>query len=283
MKINKYLYFFQFLLLLFNSVCYSQFIEVNAELDLRRLSEGDKQLFTTLKNDIENYLLNTKFSSEANDLEIFMTIRLVVESVSKNSSQTNINAQAIFSNELDQYYYAKGLQFPYSKGQKIYYNTSFNPLASFLDYYAFMFIASELDTWSYMGGSSAFNKATEISALGKDSDWSTGWSDRWKKNRAIKNNDYLRSMRFNYFKALDALSTDEVDMLIITNAMNAFYDDLVLLDKKIGSNKQTLHFLKAYNESIAELLSTVNLKKALKLLMAYDHDHKEIYEFYLKN
>ncbi len=283
MKINKYLYFFQFLLLLFNSVCYSQFIEVNVELDLRRLSEGDKQLFTTLKNDIENYLLNTKFSSEANDLEIFMTIRLVVESVSKNSSQTNINAQAIFSNELDQYYYAKGLQFPYSKGQKIYYNTSFNPLASFLDYYAFMFIASELDTWSYMGGSSAFNKATEISSLGKDSDWSTGWSDRWKKNRAIKNNDYLRSMRFNYFKALDALSTDEVDMLIITNAMNAFYDDLVLLDKKIGSNKQTLHFLKAYNESIAELLSTVNLKKALKLLIAYDHDHKEIYEFYLKN
>jgi len=283
MKINKYLYFFQFLLLLFNSICYSQFIEVNAELDLRRLSEGDKQLFTTLKNDIENYLLNTKFSSEANDLEIFMTIRLVVESVSKNSSQTNINAQAIFSNELDQYYYAKGLQFPYSKGQKIYYNTSFNPLASFLDYYAFMFIASELDTWSYMGGSSSFNKATEISALGKDSDWSTGWSDRWKKNRAIKNNDYLRSMRFNYFKALDALSTDEVDMLIISNAMNTFYDDLVLLDKKIGSNKQTLHFLKAYNESIGELLSTVNLKEALKLLIAYDHDHKEIYEFYLKN
>ena len=182
MKINKYLYFFQFLLLLFNSICYSQFIEVNAELDLRRLSEGDKQLFTTLKNDIENYLLNTKFSSEANDLEIFMTIRLVVESVSKNSSQTNINAQAIFSNELDQYYYAKGVQFPYSKGQKIYYNTSFNPLASFLDYYAFMFIASELDTWSYMGGSSAFNKSTEISALGKDSDWSTGWSDRWKNS-----------------------------------------------------------------------------------------------------
>ena len=283
MKQNKYLYFFQFFFLLFSSICYTQFIQVNAELDLRRLSAGDKQLFTSLSEDIENYLLNTQFSSEANDLEIFITIRLVVESVSKNSSQTTVNAQAIFSNELDQYYYAKGLQFPYSKGQKIYYNTSFNPLASFLDYYAFMFIASELDTWSYMGGSSFFNKATDISNLGKDSDWSNGWSDRWKKNRAIKNNDYLRSMRFNYFKALDALSTDEVDMLIITNAMNAFYDDLVLLDKKIGSNKQTLHFLKAYNESIAELLSTVNLKKALKLLMAYDHDHKEIYEFYLKN
>ena len=283
MKQNKYLYFFQFFFLLFSSICYTQFIQVNAELDLRRLSEGDKQLFTSLSEDIENYLLNTQFSSEANDLEIFITIRLVVESVSKNSSQTTVNAQAIFSNELDQYYYAKGLQFPYSKGQKIYYNTSFNPLASFLDYYAFMFIASELDTWSYMGGSSFFNKATDISTLGKDSDWSNGWSDRWKKNRAIKNNDYLRSMRFNYFKAIDAMSSEEVDILIVKSAMNAFYDDLVLLDKKIGSNKEALHFLKAYNQSIAELLTMLDFKKALEFLINYDHDHKEIYESYLKN
>ena len=148
----KYLHYSVAFFLLIGSFSWSQFIEVNAELDLRRLSEGDRQLFTTLAEDIENYLLNTQFSADANDLEVVIDIRLVLESVSRGGSQTSINAQAIFSNKLDQFFYAKGIQFPYSQGRKMYYTTAFDPLASFLDYYAFMFIATELDTWKYMGG-----------------------------------------------------------------------------------------------------------------------------------
>ena len=280
---NKYLHYSVVFFLLIGSFSWSQFIEVNAELDLRRLSEGDRQLFTTLAEDIENYLLNTQFSVDANDLELVIDIRLVLESVSRGGSQTSINAQAIFSNKLDQYFYAKGIQFPYSQGRKMYYTTAFDPLASFLDYYAFMFIATELDTWKYMGGTTFFNRAIELSDWGKDSDWSVGWDDRWKKSRKIKSNQYLRSMRFNYFTALDALDAEEVDITIVKNALSTFHEDLLTLDKKLGSNKETLHFLKAYHESIAELLSALNLKDTLELLLLYDHDNKKVYESYLKN
>ena len=280
---NKYWHYSVAFFLLIGSFIWSQFIEVNAELDLRRLSEGDRQLFTTLAEDIENYLLNTQFSADANDLEVVIDIRLVLESVSRGGSQTSINAQAIFSNKLDQYFYAKGIQFPYSQGRKMYYTTAFDPLASFLDYYAFMFIATELDTWKYMGGTTFFNRAIELSDLGKDSDWSVGWDDRWKKSRKIKSNQYLRSMRFNYFTALDALGAEEVDITIVKNAMSTFHEDLLTLDKKLGNNKETLHFLKAYHESIAELLSALNLKDTLELLLMYVHDNKKVYESYLKN
>ena len=280
---NKYLHYSVAFFLLIGSFIWSQFIEVNAELDLRRLSEGDRQLFTTLAEDIENYLLNTQFSADANDLEVVIDIRLVLESVSRGGSQTSINAQAIFSNKLDQYFYAKDIQIPYPQGRKMYYTTAFDPLASFLDYYAFMFIATELDTWKYMGGTTFFNRAIELSDLGKDSDWSVGWDDRWKKSRKIKSNQYLRSMRFNYFTALDALGAEEVDITIVKNAMSTFHEDLLTLDKKLGSNKETLHFLKAYHESIAELLSALNLKDTLELLLLYDHDNKKVYESYLKN
>ena len=279
---HKYLNFSTAIFLLIGSFSWAQFIEVNTELDLRRLSEGDRQLFTTLAEDIENYLLSTPFSATTNDLEMIVDIRLVLESVSQGGSQTTINAQAIFSNKLDQYFYAKGIQFPYSQGRKMYYTTAFDPLASFLDYYAFMFIATELDTWKYMGGTTFFNRAIELSDLGKDSDWSVGWDDRWKKSRKIKSNQYLRSMRFNYFTALDALGAEEVDITIVKNAMSTFHEDLLTLDKKLGSNKETLHFLKAYHESIAELLSALNLKETLELLLLYDHDNKKVYESYLK-
>ena len=280
---NKYFNFSTVIFLLTGSFAWSQFVEINAELDMRRLSEGDRQLFDTMADDIENYYLNTQFSADVNDLEMVIDIRLVLESVSRGGSQTTINAQAIFSNKLDQYFYAKGIQFPYEKGRQIIYTSIFEPLASFLDYYAFMFIATELDIWEYMGGTSFYTKAIELADLGKDSDWSNGWDDRWKKSRKLKSNQYLRSMRFNYFSALDELSAEEVDMKMVKASMNAFYEDMVTLDKKLGSNKETLHFLKAYHEDIAELMAALQLRDGLELLMFYDHDHKKVYESYLKN
>ena len=280
---NKYFNFNTVIFLLTGSFAWSQFVEVNAELDMRRLSEGDRQLFDTMADDIENYYLNTQFSTDVSDLEMVIDIRLVLESVSRGGNQTTINAQAIFSNKLDQYFYAKGIQFPYEKGRQIIYTSIFEPLASFLDYYAFMFIATELDIWEYMGGTSFYTKAIELADLGKDSDWSNGWDDRWKKSRKLKSNQYLRSMRFNYFSALYELSAEEVDMKMVKASMNAFYEDMVTLDKKLGSNKETLHFLKAYHEDIAELMAALQLRDGLELLMFYDHDHKKVYESYLKN
>ena len=279
--------------LLMGSFAWPQFAEVNAKLDMRRLSEGDRQIFISFTEDIENYYLNTQFSADVSDLGMIIDIRLVLESVSHGGSQTTINAQAILVNKeiqpdgsiktIDQYFYAKGVQFLYSRGRKMYYTTSFDPLSSFLDYYAFMFIASELDTWEYMGGTTFFNKAIELASLGKNSDWSIGWDDRWKKSRKLKDNQYLRSMRFNYFSAQDALSAEEVDINIVKTYMNTFYEDLQTLDKKLGSNRETLYFLKTYHEKIAELLAALKLREALELLILYDHDNKEVYESHLKN
>ena len=281
---EEYLRLFLILQFVFWSVGWGQFIEVNVDLDMRRLSEGDRQLFNTITEDIKNYLLNTQFSSDVIDLEMIIDIHFVLESVSQGGSQTTVNAQAIISNKMDQFYYAKGVQFPYSRGRKMYYTTSFDPLASFLDYYAFMLIAAELDTWDYMGGTSFFNRAVELSDIGKDSDWPQGWDDRWKKARKIKNNQYLRSMRFNYFSAWYAYKyAEELDIKIIEESMNTFYDELKEIDKKLGSNKETLKFLDAYHINIAELLAALGIRGGLELLRLYDHDHKKVYESYLKN
>ena len=290
---GKYFKSYAAFFLLIGSLAWSQFIEVNADLDMRRLSEGDRQIFISLAEDIENYYLNTQFSSVVSDLGMVIDIRLVLESVSRGGSQTTINAQAIFVNKevqpdgsmktMDQYYYAKGVQFPYSRGRKMYYTVSFDPLASFLDYYAFMFIASELDTWEYLGGTTFFNKAIELASLGKGTDWSNGWDARWKKSRKLKDNQYLRSMRFHYFSAQDALDAEKIDINIVNSHMKTFYENLQTLDKKMGSNKETLNFLKAYNEKIAELLAALKMKETLELLRIYDHDNKKVYESHLKN
>ena len=280
---REYIHIYLIFLVALLGIVQGQFVGANVELDLRRLSEGDRQLFNTMGENIKEYYLNTQFSPEVADLEIEIDFRLIIESVSHSGSQTIINAQAICTNRLDQYYYAKGIQFPYSREKKIIYTSSFDPLATLLDYYAFMFIATELDTWSYMGGLGFYNKAIEAANFGKDSQWADGWDDRWKKARGVKNNQYLRSMRFNYFMTLDALAAEEVDADQIKKFMNSFYDDLKLLDRKLGSNKEALKFLDSYHKEIAELLAVLNMRGCLELLKIYDNDNKKIYELYLKN
>ncbi len=280
---EKYIYLYFNLLLALGTIGWGQFVEANVDLDMRRLSEGDRQLFKTMTEDINNYFQHTQFSSDLGDGKMIIDIHLVLESVSRGGSQTTINAQAIISNRMDQYYYAKGVQFPYSSGRKIYYTTAFDPLASFLDYYAFMFIASELDTWDYMGGTSFFNRSIGLSDMGKNSDWPEGWSDRWKKARKIKNNQYLRSMRFNFFRAIDALRAEKVDITLVKTSMNSFYEDLKSIDKKLGSNKEVLKFLDAYHVKISELLAVLEIWGGLELLRAYDHDNKKVYESYLRS
>ena len=281
---EKYLRLFVIPLMVLISMSWGQFVDVNVTLDMRRLNEVERQLFNTMSSDIKNYFLGTQFSLDVTDLEMIIDIRLVLESISHGGSQTNINAQAIFSNKMDQYFYAKGVQFPYSRSRKMYYSVSFDPLASFLDYYALMFIATELDTWDYMGGTSFFNRAVELADMGKDSDWPQGWDDRWKKARKIKNNQYLRSMRFNYFAAWFAYNnTEELDIKIIKESMHTFYNNLNDIDEKLGSNKETLKFLETYHVNIAELLAASKIMGGLELLRLYDHDHKKVYESYLKN
>ncbi|MDP6853295.1 MAG: DUF4835 family protein [Candidatus Marinimicrobia bacterium] len=280
---RKNRYYGGLLLVLLTCLSFAQFFQVNASLDLRRLSEGEKQLFDTFAEDMENYFLNTSFASEASDLDLVVEIKLVIESVNQGGSQTTVNGQAIFTNQLDQYFYAKGIQFPYSKGRKMYFTPSFDPLASFFDYYAFLFIGTELDTYEYMGGTPFYNRSIELADQGKDSDWSVGWEDRWKKSRKLKKNEYLRSMRYNYFLAQSAINAEEVDIKTVKSAMMNFYEELSTLDEKLGSNKETLLFLKAYHVEIAELLAALKIEGCLELLALYDHDHKKVYESFFKN
>ena len=114
---------------------------------------------------------------------------------------------------------------------------------SFLDYYAFIFIASELDTWEYLGGTTSFNKAIELASLGKDSDWSNGWDDRWKKSRKLKDNQYLRSMRFHHFSAQDALFSEEININIVKKFCNNTFG-IELLPINNSSTKIIINMIK---------------------------------------
>ena len=260
----------------------SQFTNINLNIDTRQLREGQKYIFDTFKEDISDYYLINKFHDNGDNLEINLDIHLVIQNVNTSGNNQVISTQIILSNQLDQQYITKSADFNYSKGMSINFNQAFQPLSSLLDYYAFLFIASELDTYDYMGGDSYFIKAENIASDGKNSDYPKGWSERWKKVRKIKDNHYLRTIRYNFFISLDELNSDEPNFESISLKMDLCYENLLSIENIYGSDRNLKNFLKIYAEDISYLFFISEMKYAIKHLVDFDDENKEIYLEYLR-
>ena len=78
MQYKKYSINVILLILMTFSIGFSQFFEVEVEVDMRRLSEGDRQLLYSLKDELKKYFMNTQFSEDS-DIELIIHFRLVIE------------------------------------------------------------------------------------------------------------------------------------------------------------------------------------------------------------
>ena len=53
--------------------------------------------------------------------------------------------------------------------------------------------------------------ATDIASNGKESTYSKGWNERWKKSKEIQENTYLREIKYYFFYALEDLLNEDED------------------------------------------------------------------------
>ena len=102
--------------------------------------------------------------------------------------------------------------FNYQKGQSLYSNQStFDPLSSFLDYYAYIIIGLNEDSWDEFGGTPYFNKAINISNLAASTSFSKGWiknSGSYSRAALVEDllNDKYRPFReafYQYYYGID--------------------------------------------------------------------------------
>ena len=213
---------------------YSQFGEVSVDLDLRQIRDNDIYIIEGLEEKIISYYESTQFDQYLNDIQLTIHLQFIIESISKNGNEIVVSAQVVVSNNLDQHYYSKGIDFTYSRGKSIYFSPMFDSLSSLLDYYAFLFIANELDTFELKGGNLFFNKCQELANEGLSSTYPRGWEQRKKKIKKIKERTNLRELRYNFFVALDELDKENPDQLKIVNAMEKFYINLLFINDNYG-------------------------------------------------
>ena len=276
--------FKKYILILFVIIGFSnaQFAETEVTLDLRNVSKNYYFLLENLKDEIGSYFTGTIFSEEDVDLHIELKIHIVVESINRINNIETINAQFFTSNNIDLNQYSKSCTFPYYKGQSISFSSEFDPLSSLLDYFVYMFIANELDKYYPLGGTAFFNLAEKISIKGKDSNYSNGWDDRWKKCKKVIENNHLRNFRFHFYELQYLLGIPDSNFEQIKSLALDLENDIYYLKEFFPNDRNAFLFLDIFSNQIGKILGELKMYESLIMLSSYDADNKLIYNSHLK-
>ena len=263
------------------NVIFSQITNIQIRVDTERLRKAINNELDNFELTLFNYIRLTEFAPDAMDIDFTIELHFFIEEIKKKGNFTQFNAQLLAHNGLDQQYFSKGLEFSYYPGQNIYYNGQFESLRSIIDYYVFLIIAGDLDTYDYLGGETYYKKAEEIALSGKNSSFNRGWSDRRQKVKFLNNNIDLRKAKLHFFIALDNYYNPQV----ITNdtqlELEKFYNSIIDIDINIGNDKDTQVFLKGHADQIGLMFNKFNMFEEIVNLIQYDNMMLELLNKYL--
>lgn len=179
--------------------------------------------------------------------------------------------------------------FAYTKNQPLYHNLfQFDPLATFLDFYAYVILGYDYDSYESMKGTPFFQKALDIVRLGQSSGGSRGWertaSSVYSRAGLV---DELLSAKFPMFRealyryhseGLDLSKSDPVEAQV---NIAGVIEDLVKFKKQLNERSLALKiFFDTKYQEIAEALIGYPDKKLFDRLGEIDPTHQSTYEEY---
>jgi hypothetical protein len=202
-----------FYLILISAPIVAQELDANVTINVEQLETAARDRLDNFKYQIQDYLNNNKFTGKAWEGEkIKCNLTIFFSSSSDNVSY---GAQLVVSsqrptegsplNSLMLSVMDNNWSFKYEKGQAMYFNqTDFDPLTSLLDYYAYIIIGLDSDSYYKLGGTDYFQKALDITVKGGSSKYSKGWqleSTPFNRRALVDNllNAKYQQFRLDYF------------------------------------------------------------------------------------
>ena len=256
-------------ILAFSTIAFSQELNCKVSLNLDNIPISNRDLLSGFDRAVSDYMNKTRFSNSdwQNDrIDCGMNILILTA-----SNDGNFSAQVVVTSQRPVYKSEKNLQvlrindanwsFTYQKGQALVSNqSSFDPLASFLDYYADIIIGFNEDSWEEFGGTPYFNRAFNIDNLAISSNFSKGWSRSglYSRQALVEDilNDKYRPFREAYYQYYYGI------------------DYYVNVDKKKGQKKivETI-------QTIASLQNKIDLVGSIVLRTFFDANSGEIVNY----
>lgn len=203
----------------------AQELNCTVEVNSQQIEGTNKQVFETLQESISDYMNETRWSNatfapnEKIDCRIFLTVKEYADDRIKGDLQLQLSRPVYNSTYTTTLFNFKDtrVEFDYREGDPLVFNeNSFDSnLTAILNYYAYLFLALDFDSFSPNGGQPFFDKAASVVQMAQSSG-EIGWRTfEDTKNRSAvlssytdSNTSAVRQMSYDYHrKGLDEMVT----------------------------------------------------------------------------
>jgi hypothetical protein len=285
-----------FMLVFLNSFNFAQELNCRVTVNYESLPVINRDLLANFQQIVEDYMNSTRFTDSWVGNKIDCSFDIFITSA---SSEVNYNAQIVVTSRREIYKSSdKSLMmaindgqwaFVYEKDQPLHSNMAiFEPLTGILNYYAYMIIGFEMDSWEKLGGSNFYRRAFDIVNLGASSRHSTGWeknSSSYSRRGFVEDvmNEKYRPFResfYDYHYGLDVYSQNKT---IGQKRMAGLIETLENMSKTMSVNSVLLKvFFDAKHGEIIDKLADYPDRQIFANLKRLDPGHSLKYDEVLK-
>lgn len=262
--------------LIFISSAFSQVLRVQTKVDFLHLSTEEQEELKDLADKINDYFNNYAWTEDEYETDIDVNIYIIIENVRQKSHEKIYKAQFQIRSVSGESFYDKEFEFPYHRNYSLEHNkVQFDPITKFLDFYANMILAGEVDTYGLMLGTPYYGIALDIANQGAFSQYPQGWSTRLKEHEKITNirTRPLREAKPDFFEALYYLDENNF------KEAGKYAEKVIINIEKVFKNQPNNRYLKLFFDAHYKELGQLfkGNVKVLQQLEIYDPLHKEYY------
>jgi len=270
--------FISFLVILFTMVFVSQaqVLKATVTVQFSHLPTEEQDDLDTFGDKVEQYFNNYNWVDDDFEYDVTCNIQIIIETVQKKTAEKIYKAQFVISSISGETFYDRNWSFPYQEADPLSHsNPQFNPLTHFLDFYAYMVLAGELDTNGLLLGSPFYDKAEDIANRAVLSPYPQGWTNRITELHKYTDmrSRSLREAKPTFFQALYFLDEDK--------PMQAYKQGLAVLQglekvyKILPNSKPLQMFFNSHYRELTRIFRDHNVD--LDRLVEMDSKHREAY------
>ncbi len=282
------------ILSLFPIVLFGQELDATVTVNYEQLETSAKEKLENFADDIREYLNSNRFTDQDYQDKIKCSFNIFFVS---SSGETKYSAQVVITSQRPIYNSQKNSlmfrvqdskwDFNYEKGQTLYFNqTDFDPLTSFLDYYAYVIIGVDADSYQKLGGTDYFNKALDITVLGGNSSYKKGWvldGSNYNRRALVLNLTDASYQKFRedffdyHYNGIDIYAENKT---VAQRNIVKLISDLAAVRDKLDARSVLLKvFFDAKNKEIVDYLMDYPDKATVfEMLKKIDPSHLSTYE-----
>ncbi|CUS86149.1 protein of unknown function (DUF4835) [Candidatus Kryptobacter tengchongensis] len=284
---------------LFISSSLAQEIECKVTVNFEQLPPQNKSDLSDFAEKIQRYINTYKWTDvDLGGEKIQCTLNIFFTSASGNNYQAQIfigSQRKIYDSDkstallriLDD-----KVDFYYDKNAPMYHDEfRFDPLLSLIDFYMYIVIGYDFDTYEPLGGTEFFEKAFRICTNAQSSRYSRGWqkvTSGFSRFNLIdelldsKYSNFRKAMYDYHYNGLDLLQkkTDEALATI-----DSVIDVIIKIKKDVNPTSTLVKlFFDAKYMELAEIFKLSKNKEAIyKKLILADPSHQSTYLEYMKD